>query len=44
MLNDILKLEDVGNTKIRFNLMFEDNWNPIEVFQQNKTEVLLEGQ
>lgn len=42
-LNDILTLPDIGNTKIRFNLMFEDNWNPIELFKNNKIETLLEG-
>lgn len=43
-LNDILHLNNIENTKIRFNIMFEGNWNPIEVFQQNKQQVLLEGQ
>jgi len=44
MLNDLLKLDNLENVKIRFNLMFEDNWNPIEIFQRNKQKVLLEGQ
>lgn len=42
-LNDILFLPDVENTKIRFNLMFEDNWNPIELFKSNKIDILLKG-
>ena len=32
-LNDILNLENLDNVKIRFNLMFEQNWNPIEDFK-----------
>ncbi len=28
-LNDILQIEDLKNVKIRFNLMFRQNWNPI---------------
>ena len=32
-LNDILQLTDLGNVKIRFNLMFGGDWNPIEVFK-----------
>ena len=43
-LNDILRLESLNNVKIRFNLMFEDNWNPIEIFKNNEMEVLLNGQ
>ena len=36
-LNDILQLSDeqLKNTKIRFNLMFSDNWNPVEIFKNN---------
>ena len=43
-LNDILKIENLENVKIRFNLMFRDNWNPIEVFKNGEINVLLEGQ
>jgi hypothetical protein len=43
-LNDILRMDNLGNVKIRFNLMFRDNWNPIEVFTNNDINVLLEGQ
>ncbi len=42
-LNDILKLENLSNTKIRFNLMFDGNWNPIEMFKNNDMETILEG-
>ena len=43
-LNDILKLDNLEKVKIRFNLMFDDNWNPIEIFKDNKHHLLLEGQ
>lgn len=44
LLNELLKLEDLDNVKIRFNLMFRDNWNPIEIFKNDDLDVLLEGQ
>ena len=44
LLNEILKLDDLENVKIRFNLMFDDNWNPIEIFKKDDFDVLLEGQ
>ena len=44
LLNDILKLDHLDNVKIRFNLMFRDNWNPIEIFKYDGYDVLLEGQ
>ncbi|MFV0183868.1 GIY-YIG nuclease family protein [Empedobacter falsenii] len=43
-LNDILNIEDISNTKVRFNLMFGGNWNPIEIFKNNDFEKILEGQ
>lgn len=43
-LNDVLKIEDLSNVKVRFNLMFRDNWDPIEDFKNGNDEVLLEGQ
>lgn len=43
-LNDILKIENLKNVKIRFNLMFADNWNPIEMFKNNETATILRGQ
>lgn len=42
-LNDILQFEDLGNVKVRFNIMFGGNWNPIEVFKNKDNLVLLEG-
>lgn len=43
-LNDILKIDNLRNVKIRFNLMFADNWNPIEMFKNNETATMLRGQ
>ncbi len=43
-LNDILKLDNLQNVKVRFNLMLADNWNPIEIFKNNDMETLLTGQ
>lgn len=43
-LNDILKLDDLSNVKVRFNLMFEQNWNPIEIFKNGDIEIMLNGQ
>ncbi len=44
LLNEILKLDNLDNVKIRFNLMFRDNWNPVEIFKNDDLDVLLEGQ
>lgn len=44
LLNDILKLNDLHNIKIRFNIMFDGNWNPIEIFKNNQQDTLLKGQ
>jgi len=44
LLNEILKLDNLDNVKIRFNLMFRDNWNPIDIFKNSAFDVLLEGQ
>jgi len=44
LLNEILKLDDLSNVKIRFNLMFKDNWNPIDFFKNADADTLLEGQ
>jgi len=43
-LNDILKLDNLNNVKIRFNLMFAQNWNPIELFKNGETSTMLAGQ
>ena len=44
LLNELLKLEDLDNVKIRFNLMFRNNWNAIDFFKNDDFYVLLEGQ
>lgn len=43
-LNDILRLKNIDNVKIRFNLMFRENWNPIELFKNGDISTMLEGQ
>ena len=43
-LNDILNLSNLSNVKIRFNLMFTENWNPIEVFKSGEITTMLQGQ
>ncbi|MDD3033656.1 MAG: GIY-YIG nuclease family protein [Bacteroidales bacterium] len=43
-INDILQLDNLKNVKIRFNLMFRQNWNPIEIFKNGDISVMLEGQ
>jgi hypothetical protein len=44
LLNDILNIENLDNVKIRFVLMVDDNWNPIELFKNNDIKSLLSGQ
>lgn len=43
-LNELLQIKDLSNVKIRFNLMFRSNWNPIETFKNGDAHVMLEGQ
>ena len=43
LLNEILKLKDLDNVKVRFNLMFAGNWNPIELFKNADFETILAG-
>jgi hypothetical protein len=43
MLNELLRFEDLSNVKVRFNLMFKGNWNPVEIFKNAEAETLLEG-
>ncbi len=43
LLHEILDLGDLDNVKIRFNLMFKNNWNPIEIFKNGDIDTLLEG-
>lgn len=42
-LNDILQIKNLDNVKIRFNLMFDGNWNPIELFKEGKLDTILKG-
>lgn len=42
-LNDVLKIKNIDNVKIRFNLMFADNWNPIELFKNGDIDRMLQG-
>ena len=44
LLRDILDLGELNNVKIRFNLMVEGNWNPVEIFKDGNTDTLLKGQ
>ncbi len=43
LLNEILKLDNLDNVKIRFNLMFGGNWNPIELFKNADFDTILNG-
>ena len=43
MLNDLLQIQDLDNTKIRLNVMFGGNWNPIEVFKNGNIDEILKG-
>lgn len=42
-LNDIFNIKDLQNVKIRFNLMIEQNWNPIELFKNGDISSMLKG-
>lgn len=43
MLNDILQIRNLDNVKIRLNVMFGGNWNPIEVFKDGNIDEILKG-
>jgi hypothetical protein len=43
-LNDVLQLQDLSNVKIRFNLMFDGNWNPTDFYKNADNEAMLNGQ
>ena len=43
-LNDILRLDNLKDVKIRFNLMIAQNWNPIELFKNGNISTMLDGQ
>src|SRR5690606_21981166 len=38
MLNDILQIKNLDNVKIRLNVMFGGNWNPIETFKDGNID------
>lgn len=42
-LNDLLQFDNLTNVKIRFNLMFDQNWNPIELFKNGDMPKMLAG-
>src|SRR5687767_5009490 len=42
-LNDILRFESLNQVKVRFNLMVDNNWKPIELFKNNQAKALLDG-
>jgi hypothetical protein len=44
MLNEILKFENLHDVKIRFNLMFNDNWDTTDIFKNADTDTMLNGQ
>lgn len=44
LLSDIINFDDLNNVKIRFNLMFNDNWNPTDIFKNADTATMLNGQ
>jgi len=44
LLNEILRIDDIDNVKIRFNLMFQGVWNPLEFFKNGDLETMLNGQ
>ena len=43
MLNDILQIKNLDNVKIRLNVMFGGNWNPIETFKDGNIDEILRG-
>lgn len=43
-LKEIINFENLENIKFRFNLMFEQNWNPIELFKSGEMATMLKGQ
>lgn len=43
-LNEILHLDELSNVKIRFNLMFDGNWNPADFYKNADHKTMLDGQ
>ena len=41
LLNDILKLSELNNVRIRFNIKFSDHDNPIELLKNNDCDHLM---
>ncbi|SDH29610.1 GIY-YIG nuclease family protein [Winogradskyella thalassocola] len=44
LLNELLNLKNLNNVKIRFNLMFEGVWDPIEFYKNGDFQTMLNGQ
>lgn len=44
LLNDILKLDDIENVKIRLNIAYGGEIDPMSVFRENNMERILRGQ
>lgn len=42
-LNDLLRLEELENVKIRFNLMFDGVWDPVSFYKKGDIKTLLDG-
>ncbi|MEG0094327.1 MAG: DUF6508 domain-containing protein [Erysipelotrichaceae bacterium] len=43
LLNEILQIKNLDNVKIRLNVMFGGNWDPIEVFKDGNMDEILKG-
>lgn len=43
LLNEILGLDNLQDVRIRFSVIFDGNWDPIELFKNKDFEKLLEG-
>lgn len=44
LLNDILKIDDISNVKIRLNKSGKDDWDPLRLFHDSNIDDLLKGQ
>ncbi len=44
LLNEILRIDSIDAVKIRFNLMFQGVWDPVEFYKNGNIETMLEGQ
>ena len=43
-LNDIFQIKDLSNVKVRFNLMFDNNWKPSDFYKNADIDTMLRGQ